>query len=103
MRLARKRNERGHEAYALRLLGEISAHPDSSQDETAQGHFEEARTLAETLGMRPLVAHCHYGLGRLHRQEGRRREADEQVKTAATMYHDLGMRRWHEQINAVMQ
>ena len=101
--LARKRDERGHEAYALRLLGEIAAHPHSSESDTAQLHYEKARTLAETLGMRPLVAHCHFGLGRLYRREGRRREADEQVGTAATMYHDLGMRRWQQQANAMVQ
>jgi tetratricopeptide (TPR) repeat protein len=101
--LARKRHERGHEAYALRLLGEIAAHPDLSEAETAQGHYEKARTLAETLGMRPLVAHCHFGLGRHYRRTGRRRKANEQVRTAATMYHDLGMRHWREQANAMEQ
>ena len=101
--LARKRDEQGHEAYALRLLGEIAAHPDLSEAETAQRHYEAARTLAETLGMRPLVAHCHFGLGRLYRQEGRPEEAKAQVGTAATMYQDLGMGRWHEQATAMRQ
>ncbi len=100
--LARKRGERGHEAYAIHLLGEIAAHPDMLEAGTAQGYHEQARTLAETLGMRPLVAHCHLGLGRLYRQEGKRQEADEQVRTAATMYDDLGMRRWKEQAKALM-
>lgn len=103
MALARKRGERGHEAYALRLLAAIAAHPDLSEAETAQRRYGEARMLAETLGMRPLVAHCHFGLGRLYWQEGRPREADEQIRTAATMYHDLGMRHWQEQTNAMLQ
>jgi len=99
--LARRRNERGHEAYALRLFGEIAAHPDSTKTETAQGHYREALTLAETFGMRPLVARCHLGLGRLYRREGRRQEADEQIARATSLYHELGMHPWQEQPNAV--
>jgi tetratricopeptide (TPR) repeat protein len=99
--LARKRAERGHEAYALRLLGEIAAHPDPPDAETAQGHYREALTLAETLGMRPLLAHCHFGLGRLYRRDGRRQEADEHVATALAMYRDMNMRFWQEQANAL--
>lgn len=101
--LARERDERGFEAHALRLLGEITAHPGLSQAETARGHFEAAQAIAETLGMRPLLAHCQFGLGRLCRLEGRQREAREHVGAAVTSYHELGMHRWHEQANAMEQ
>lgn len=90
--LARKRAERGHEAYALRLLGEIAAHPDSPETETAQARYGEALTLAEKFGMRPLVAHCHLGLGRLYQRDEKRQEADEHIEKAAAMYADMGMR-----------
>ncbi len=101
LELARKRAERGHEAYALRLLGEIAAHSDPPDAETAQGHYREALTLAETLDMRPLVAHCHAGLGRLYRREGRRQEADEHLARAVAIYRDTGMSFWLEQVNAM--
>jgi tetratricopeptide (TPR) repeat protein len=68
---ARAHQERGHEAYALRLLGEIAAHrglPDAVQ---AEAHYQQALTLADELGMHPLVAHCHLGLGLLYRKIGR--------------------------------
>lgn len=101
--LARKRDERGHEAYAHRLLGEIATHPEVSEAETAQRHYEAARSQAETLGMRPLVAHCHFGLGRLYRLEGRGGEGDAQIGTAVTMYQDLGMGHWQQQAAAIDQ
>jgi class 3 adenylate cyclase/tetratricopeptide (TPR) repeat protein len=99
--LARDRDERGHEAHALRLLGEIAAHPELPDAEIAQGRYREALALAETLGMRPLVAHCHLGLGRLYGREGKRQEAEEHVARAVAMYRDMGMRFWHEQANAM--
>jgi hypothetical protein len=50
--------------------------------------------------MRPLVAHCHLGLGKLHRQRGNRAEADETLRTAIAMFHGMDMRFWAEQAEA---
>ena len=72
LRLAQAHGERGSEAWALRLLGEIASHPDRPRVEEAEGQYRRALTLAGELGMRPLVAHCHLGLGRLYRQAGNR-------------------------------
>ncbi len=68
--LARERGERGYEAWALRLLGENAAHRDPPDIETAEGHYLQAMALAGELGMRPLVARCHLGLGMLARRSG---------------------------------
>ena len=96
--LARKRGERGHEAYALRVLGEISSDPDRSDYENAETHFMEALSLAETLGMRPLVAHCHLGLGRLYQRQGDGgdKKAKEHLVRASTLYSDMDMQFWHD-------
>ena len=51
--LARQHKERGHEAYTLRLLGEIAAREDSLDVDDAENHYHQALTLAEELGMRP--------------------------------------------------
>ena len=51
--LARAHKERGHEAWALRLLGEIAAHQDPPEIEPAAHHYRQALALAEELGMRP--------------------------------------------------
>ena len=99
MTLARKRAERGHEAHALSLLGEITSHAEPPEAETAQGYYREALALAETLGMRPLAAPCPRGLGRLSRREDRLQEAEEHIGQAAAMYHHMGMHFWQEQLN----
>jgi hypothetical protein len=57
-------------------------------------------SLAEALGMRPLLAHCHAGLGQLYRRHGSREQAQEHVATGAAMYRDLGMRFWLEKLEA---
>ena len=71
--LARERGHRPYEAWALRLLGEIAARRDPP--EHADGHYRDALALAEELGMRPLVAHCHLGLGKLYRRTGKGEQA----------------------------
>jgi tetratricopeptide (TPR) repeat protein len=62
LELTRERRERGHEAWALRLLGEIVLSHDRPDVATAEGHYGAAMALASELGMRPLSAHCHLGL-----------------------------------------
>ena len=84
------------EAIVLSIVDE-----ENVDAEIAQGHYREALALAETLGMRPLVAHCHLGLGRLYGRKKKRQEADEHVARAVAMYRDMGMRFWHEQTIAV--
>jgi hypothetical protein len=44
--------------------------------------------------MRPLVAHCHFGLGRLFRRTDRYEPAREHLNTAVAMYRDMGMSYW---------
>src|SRR6202051_3209530 len=96
--LARERGQRGYEAWALRLLGEVTARQDPPDH--AEGHYRDALALAEELGMRPLVAHCHLGLGKLSRRTGTRQQAHEHLTTAAMMYREMGMRFWLEQAEA---
>jgi tetratricopeptide (TPR) repeat protein len=92
--LAQRCEERGSEAWALRLLAE--AHGPKHLDR-AEDHYQTALSLAVTLGMRPLVAHCHLGLGRLYRRTGDRAKAQEHLTTAATMYREMRMDFWLEQ------
>ncbi len=55
-------------------------------------------TLASELNMRPLVAHCHLGLGRLYRRTGKREQAQEHLTTATAMYGEMGMTYWLEKL-----
>jgi hypothetical protein len=52
--------------------------------------------------MRPLVAQCHLGLGKLYRR-GKGEQAQEHLITAATMYREMDMRFWLEQAEAQMR
>jgi hypothetical protein len=52
--------------------------------------------------MRPTVAHCHLGLGKLYLGSDRREQAQEHLATAATMYREMGMTYWLEKAEAEM-
>jgi class 3 adenylate cyclase/tetratricopeptide (TPR) repeat protein len=84
-------------AHALHLLGDIEAHSDPPDAECAETYYRKALALAEPRGMRPLVAHCHLGLGKLARRAGKHQQARQHLTTATTMYREMGMRFWLEQ------
>jgi hypothetical protein len=98
--LSRERKERGHEAWTLRLLGEIAV--DRLPGE-AFDNYDGASLLAVELGMRPLVAHCHLGLGRLYRRTDKGEQAQEHLATATTMYREMGMAYWLQKVEAEMR
>jgi hypothetical protein len=65
-------------------------------------HYRQALALAEPRGMRPLVAHCHLGLGKLHQRTGNREEARKHVATETTTYREMDMAFWLQQAGAEM-
>ena len=101
--LARQHKERGHEAYTLRLLGEIVAREDPLDIGKAEDHYRQALALAEELGMRPLIAHCHVGLGKLYRRIGSRQQAEEHLTTATAMMREMEMGLWLEKAEAELK
>jgi tetratricopeptide (TPR) repeat protein len=94
--LSRAPKERGWEAWALRLAGEIHSRRDPLQVKEAEASYRQAMALANELGMRPLEAHCHLGLGKLYRRTGKREQAREHLATATKMYREMGMTSWLE-------
>jgi DNA-binding winged helix-turn-helix (wHTH) protein/tetratricopeptide (TPR) repeat protein len=90
----REHQERGRQASALRLLGEIAAHRDPPEVELAVTHYRQALALAEVLGMRPLQAHCHRGLGILYAQTGQAEQACVALSAAITLYRAMDMTFW---------
>jgi class 3 adenylate cyclase/tetratricopeptide (TPR) repeat protein len=89
-----ERQERGDQAYALRLLGDIAARREPLESVLAEDHYQQALALAEELGMRPLVAHCHLGLGNLYLEIGRLGEARAELSTAIELYRAMEMMFW---------
>jgi len=101
--LADAHGERANRAYALRFLGEVTIRRDPSDLESATHHVRQALALADELGMRPLVAHCHLDLGRLSRRAGERQKAHEHSSIAMAMYREMDMPFWLEKVEAEMR
>jgi len=99
---ARERQERSHQAYALRLLGAITARREPSESTQAEAHYRQALALAEELGMRPLVAHCHCGLGTLYARTGQREQAHIELSTAINLYRAMEMTFWLPQTETAL-
>jgi len=93
LQLAREHHERGYEAWALRLLGEITLRLDPVVPDSARGYFEEAIRLAGVLGMRPLNGRAQLGLARLE-QQLERPGARDRFAAASALFRELGMTRW---------
>jgi class 3 adenylate cyclase/tetratricopeptide (TPR) repeat protein len=99
---AREHQERGHQAYALHLLGDIAAHREPPQVDEADASYRQALALAEELGMRPLLAHCHLSLGKTYAESGRCIEASTELAAAIDLYRALEMTFWLPQTNAAL-
>jgi DNA-binding SARP family transcriptional activator len=98
--LTRRLKARAAEAHALCLAGDVAS---AGGAEDAEGYYRNALALAGELGMRPLVAHCHLGLGKLYRRTGKREQAQEHLTTATTMYREMGMTYWLEKAEVELQ
>ena len=94
------RGERGNEAWALHLLGEVAAGEERPDVEVADLRYRQARALADERGMRPLVARCHLGLGAVHARAKTPARAREHLTTAVAMFRDMDMRLWLERADA---
>jgi tetratricopeptide (TPR) repeat protein len=99
---ARQHQEHGNQAYTLRLLGESAARCDPLESESAETHYRQALALADELGMRPLVAHCHLGLGTLYAATGQREPAHTALSAAIALYRAMDMTFWLPQAEAAL-
>jgi class 3 adenylate cyclase/tetratricopeptide (TPR) repeat protein len=86
--------DRGQQAWSMRLLGEIAVRETQPDLNEAEVRYREALALAEELGMRPLQAHCHLGLGKLCRRVERIEEAQQELAIAVAMLREMGMTFW---------
>jgi tetratricopeptide (TPR) repeat protein len=97
-----KHQERGHQAYALRFLGDIAARREPPEQDQAEAHYRQALALAEELGMRPLQAHCHLGLGKLSLKTGQREQAGAELTAAIALYRAMAMTFWLPQAEVAL-
>src|SRR5262249_19789264 len=99
--LAREHKERGHEAWSLRILGELPLRSELGGPD-AEEALQRALSLATELEMRPLMAHGRFGLGRWLARAGRRQDGETHLRAAATLFGELGMRFWAAQVDAAL-
>jgi tetratricopeptide (TPR) repeat protein len=92
--LARAHQERGEQAYALRLFGEVATHRVPPEVDQAEAFYHQALTLANELGMRPLLAHCHFGLGILYNRTGYPEQARTELAAAIELYRAMEKTFW---------
>jgi predicted ATPase/class 3 adenylate cyclase len=100
--LAIQAKERGNQAWALKLLGDIAVCEGTGKTIPEQ-HYGQAMTLADELGMKPLKAHCHLGLCTLWRQERERAQAQIQLSAAIDLYRHMDMTFWLHQAESKLK
>ncbi|MFQ5830775.1 MAG: hypothetical protein ACE5JD_16710, partial [Candidatus Methylomirabilia bacterium] len=103
LKLCQAHQEAGHEAYALRLLAEIGRRATPPNVAQAEAHYGQALTVAGRLEMKPLVAHCHFGLGELSYRTERWRSAQQHLRRAADLFGQMGMASWAERSAAKLK
>jgi tetratricopeptide (TPR) repeat protein len=100
---ARGRGQRAFEPGADYVLGLIASRSDTPEIGMGTQHLQRARAVAGEFGRRPLVAHCHLGLGKLYRRTDNREQAQEHLTSATAMYREMGMTYWLEQAGAELK
>jgi tetratricopeptide (TPR) repeat protein len=100
--LARQQKVRRAEAHALHQLGAVYAHTDPPDATQAETYYRHALALADELGMRPLVAHCHADLGTLYTTTGRREQARAELAAAIALYRTMEMTFWLPRTEAML-
>jgi hypothetical protein len=73
--------------------------PPKTQD--AEAYYRQAFALSLELGMRPLQAHCHFGLGKFHSAVGAAAQARSEMASAIALYGSMEMNLWQGRVNAV--
>ena len=102
LEFARAHQERGHEACAVHLLGEIAVQRERPELEPAETHYGRALALAGALGMRPLQVHCHCGPGTLYTTQGLPEQTRAELSTAIALYRAMDMTFWMPRAEGVL-
>jgi class 3 adenylate cyclase/tetratricopeptide (TPR) repeat protein len=103
LELARRYHERGPEAWALYLVAASKAKLSRSEGDAINDNYLAALKSADELGMRPLVAHCHFGLAKFYRQTKKGEQARQHFTTAITLYREMAMQFWLEKAEVEMR
>ncbi|HUC99328.1 MAG TPA: tetratricopeptide repeat protein, partial [Candidatus Polarisedimenticolaceae bacterium] len=100
---SRLHSQRNREALALYVLGEIAQVGTPMDFAKAEENYQRAVALAEELRMRPLLAHCYCGLGKLYRGTGDNDKAKLHLTNAIAMMRHMEMGLWLDRARAELQ
>ncbi len=103
LELAIAHRERGHQAWALRLLGEVAERQEATDLPRAETYYVQALEIARDLGMRPLMALCHLALGLFHRRLRNRPRAEENLARATELFGEMGSCHWPRQAQEALR
>ena len=102
LKMARQYDERGTQAWVHRLLGDIWVQRVPQGVSQAETSYCQGLALAEALGIRPLQAHCHHGLGTLYRRGEWIDQARAELSAAVALYRAMNMRFWQHLTEATL-
>jgi class 3 adenylate cyclase/tetratricopeptide (TPR) repeat protein len=94
LELSGKSKDKGSRAWLLQILGDLTARRSPLKADQAEANYAEALGLARELGMRPLQAHCHLGLGHVHAQVKDISKARSELRAAVELYRAMSMPFW---------
>jgi tetratricopeptide (TPR) repeat protein len=89
--ISRQRRELGHQAWALRLSGEILAQQPCPDLKTAAARMGAAALLADRLEMRTLLLWIHLGCGNIFTKMGKSRRAQHEYRAARVLADRLNI------------
>jgi tetratricopeptide (TPR) repeat protein len=101
--LSKKHKERGHQAWTLKLLGDIALHRGPPETERAETYYRQAFAVSHELEMRPLQAHCHVGLGHVYVARGAAEQARAEFRVAVDLYRSMEMTLWFNRADAAVR
>jgi len=96
--LAAEHGEEGFRVEALRALAHATWRRATPDVEAAARHLEDALAIAQRLGMRPAVAHCHRDLAEVSHAAGRGGAAAMHLDAARALYGELNLPFWLERL-----
>ena len=89
-------------ALHAEIIEALEALAEDRLAEQVERLAHHALALADELGMRPLQAHCHRGLGTLYAATGQREQARTALATAIELYQSMDMTFWLPQAAATL-
>ena len=94
LEVSRESKDRGSEAWLRCLLGDLLTRSHATPSLQAEASYREALILAQELGMRPLQARCHLGIGQIHAKSKNGSVARAELHTASELYRAMSMPFW---------